>query len=99
METKAVTQIEKIVRKIIEEEITLINNILDQNKVYPINEIVYVRDGVVCISNESSLCVYGWDFENDWELSNELNTGISKKLEKYNLTYDYNCGAFEVYEE
>ena len=56
MENKTNKQILKIVERLITKEIKLTNKILEENKVYPLSEIVFIRDNIVCISTKVFCC-------------------------------------------
>lgn len=96
--------IKKIVEKIVVDYIKFSNKICESVPSCMIEEsyvekIVFAREGRVCISNESNLSVYGYDVENDWELTDQLCSFIQKRLNQKKLLVEYNMGAFEVYED
>lgn len=96
--TNDIKYLEKV-KAIILEYIKYTNNILEENTSYNIDELVFIRNDIICISNETNLCVHDYDMENDWELSGELCVFLRAKLKKENLETEYHFGAFEIYPE
>lgn len=65
-------------------------------------EVMFTRSDTsgnmtICLSNETTLCIHGYDIHNDWEISDMLHPSLAERLSKLGIVYQYSMGAFELY--